>query len=73
MHDLLASRPDSGSVVAWRSQRLVAAGSEPELAERLAGDLAFDVHALLELVDRACPPQLAARIVAPLDRERRPR
>ncbi len=59
-------------MVAWRSQRLVAAGFDPELAERLAGDFAFDLHALLELVDRACPPQLAARIVAPLDGERRP-
>jgi hypothetical protein len=28
-----------------------------------------DVHALLELVDRGCPPVLAARIMAPLDWE----
>lgn len=59
-------------MVAWREERLVAAGLQPELAERLAGDCAFDLHALLELVDRGCPPELAARIVAPLDREWRP-
>jgi hypothetical protein len=39
------------------------------LADRLARDTAFDLHALLELVDRDCPPALAARIVAPLDSE----
>jgi len=26
-----------------------------------------DVHALIELVERGCPPDLAARILAPLD------
>jgi hypothetical protein len=24
------------------------------------------VHAILELIDRGCPPELAARIVAPI-------
>ncbi|WP_344257069.1 hypothetical protein [Terrabacter carboxydivorans] len=26
-----------------------------------------DLHALLELVDAGCPPELAARILSPLD------
>ena len=53
----------------WRSRRLLAAGFAPGLAERLARDGRIDVHALLELTDRGCPPHLAARILAPLDDE----
>jgi hypothetical protein len=33
----------------------------------LANDRRFDLHAVLELVDRGCPPELAARILAPLN------
>jgi hypothetical protein len=51
----------------WRRRRLVAAGFEPALATRLAGDDEVDLHELLVLVDRGCPPKLAARILAPLD------
>ena len=54
-------------VVDWRRDRLVAAGFPPELAATLAGDCAIDLHAVLELTDRGCPPELAARILAPLD------
>jgi hypothetical protein len=43
------------------------AGFTAPLAEALANDRRIDLHALLELVDRGCPPQLAARILAPLD------
>jgi hypothetical protein len=60
------------SVVEWRRGQLVAAGMAPETATTLAADCAVDVHALLELVDRGCPPALAARILAPLDGESRP-
>ena len=28
----------------------------------------MDLHALLELVDRGCPPRLAVRILAPITR-----
>ena len=59
-------------MVAWRIERLLAAGFQRELAESLAADGAVDLHALLELVDRGCPPELAARILAPLDKEGRP-
>jgi hypothetical protein len=38
-----------------------------ELARRLADDRRYDLHALLELVDRGCPPALAVRILAPID------
>ena len=55
---------------AWREGRLRIAGFERETASQLAKDEAVDLHALLELVDRGCPPHLAARILAPLDSER---
>jgi hypothetical protein len=68
----LAVDSDSDGLAAWRRRRLVAAGFDGALAARLAADCALDLHALLELVDRGCPPELAARIVAPLVEERRP-
>ena len=50
----------------WRLRRLIAAGFEAGLASALAdGDA--DLHELLVLVDRGCPPDLAARILGPLD------
>jgi hypothetical protein len=59
-------------VVEWRRGRLLAAGLAPEAAARLAADCGVDVHAVLELIDRGCPPELAARILAPLDDGGRP-
>ena len=56
-------------VRAWRREQLVIAGLERERAQRLADDACWDLHALLELIDRGCPPALAERIVAPLDDE----
>ncbi|MDQ3768137.1 MAG: hypothetical protein M3370_01460 [Actinomycetota bacterium] len=53
--------------VAWRRGQLRAVGFSPDLACRLAGDRRYDLHRVLELIDRGCPPGLAARIVAPLD------
>jgi hypothetical protein len=62
----------SDDVASWRRGRLRAAGFAPALADAVARDCAMDLHALLGLVDRGCPPELAARILAPLDREHRP-
>ena len=52
----------------WRRRRLIAAGFDAELAAQLASDSAIDLHELLVLLDRGCPPALAARMLAPLDR-----
>ncbi|HUR85886.1 MAG TPA: hypothetical protein VMY78_11115 [Solirubrobacteraceae bacterium] len=52
----------------WRRRRLEAAGFELRLAAELASEPAVDLHELLVLLDRGCAPELAARIVAPLDR-----
>jgi hypothetical protein len=57
---------------AWRRRRLLAAGFAPGLATELAEDRSIDLHAVLELVDRGCPPDLATRILAPLDDQRWP-
>lgn len=50
----------------WRRCRLVEAGFAAELAGTVAADPAYDLHALLELVDHGCPPEVAVRILAPL-------
>ncbi|HJR94539.1 MAG TPA: hypothetical protein VJ807_03835 [Gaiellaceae bacterium] len=56
-----------GEVTTWRRDQLAAAGFTLREARRLARDPRYDLHALLELVDRGCPPDLAVRILAPLD------
>jgi hypothetical protein len=53
----------------WRRCRLLEAGFPATVADAVASDARFDLHALLQLVDRGCPPELAARILAPLPRE----
>lgn len=51
----------------WRRQRLIESGFPAALAARVAADSRFDLHALIELAERGCPPELAVRIVAPLE------
>jgi hypothetical protein len=57
--------------VSWRSMRLREAGFSPQLAGTLALNSAYDVHAVLKLLDRGCSPELAARILAPTEHEPR--
>jgi hypothetical protein len=64
--------PRTDPIVLWRTSRLEGAGFTAQLAEALARDAAYDLHALLELVDRGCLPELAARILAPLGRTAQP-
>lgn len=54
------------TLVTWRRDRLIEAGFEQELAMQLSITPGTDLHALLSLVDRGCPPDLAAKILAPL-------
>lgn len=65
-----ASRGTSDAV-AWRRARLRKAGLDTALTEQLSHECAVDLHALIGLVERGCPPPLAARILAPFDHERR--
>jgi hypothetical protein len=60
------------TVERWRADCLRVAGFPAELAHALGGDCRYDAHALIKLVERGCPPELAARILAPLDERRRP-
>ena len=64
-----SAKPDR--VVAWRIDRLRDGGFPPHLAETLARDTRYDLHALLELTDRGCAAELAARILAPIGGEPR--
>jgi hypothetical protein len=66
-----AARQTAAGIVAWRRARLRKAGFNSELAEHLSHECGVDLHALIELVERGCPPPLAARILAPVDHERR--
>jgi len=54
-------------VISWRRRRLLDAGFDLDLAQQLAGEFRVDLHALLQLVERGCPPVLAARILSPAD------
>ena len=54
-------------LVAWRRQYLSGVGVDAELAATVAADLRWDLHALLQLLERGCPPHLAVRICAPVD------
>jgi hypothetical protein len=59
--------PAWDDVLRWRRDQLVAAGFEPPVALTLAQDSRYDLHALIELAERDCPPRLAIRILAPLE------
>lgn len=59
-------------VTTWRAERLEEAGFEHALAERLSHRCGYDLHALIQLVERGCPPGLAARILAPLEDQEHP-
>jgi hypothetical protein len=64
MHPL--SETDEGqAVVQWRRDQLARAGFTLPHAATLARDPRYDLHELLELVRRGCPPALAVRILAP--------
>lgn len=60
-------RGERREILSWRRDRLAEAGFPLPLAARLALDGRYDLHALIELTERGCPPELAARILAPID------
>ncbi len=53
----------------WRRDQLARSGFPLPLATRLAGARGYDLHALIELTERGCAPELAVRILAPIDLE----
>jgi hypothetical protein len=62
-----ATERDGQGVVSWRCEQLADSGFPPALASRVANDPRYDLHALIELVERGCLPELAVRILAPLE------
>jgi hypothetical protein len=56
---------DDAHVVGWRREQLVRTGFSLPLAHLIGADGRFDLHALIELVEQGCAPELAARILAP--------
>jgi hypothetical protein len=69
MRTATATEGTPREVVRWRRAQLFDSGFPLPVAAQLAKDPRYDVHALIELVERGCRPELAARIVAPLDEE----
>lgn len=68
-------RPDApagGDLLGWRRVQLLRAGFDGEQASRLAADRAIDLHELIGLIDRGCPPATALRILWPLERKEAP-
>jgi hypothetical protein len=64
-----ATERELEGVTFWRRRQLAEVGFSAALASRVARDARYDLHALIELVERGCEPQLAVRILAPLDTE----
>jgi len=60
-----SSVANPSELTAWRRRRLLDSGFDEPLASRLADTPGVDLHALLNLVDRGCPPATAIRILGP--------
>lgn len=58
---------DWATTLPCRRRELRRAGFNRRLVGEIASDLRYDLCAVLALVDRGCPPALAARILAPLE------
>ena len=56
-------------VVRWRREQLLGSGFAPTLAATISENTRYDLHALIEFVERGCPPELAVRILAPVEEE----
>ncbi|OFI37981.1 hypothetical protein BIU82_05610 [Arthrobacter sp. SW1] len=59
-------RDEWSAIVAWRQRLLREAGFPTPLAARMAASRGVDIHELLNLVDKGCPPELAVRIAGPV-------
>jgi hypothetical protein len=69
MQTKATSVPARDQVVRWRLEQLVESGFATALAARVAQNTHYDLHALIELVERGCEPELAVRILAPIEEE----
>lgn len=60
---------EGDEVFDWRRSQLVRSGFPGALAARVAHDNRYDLHRLIELVESGCQPELALRILAPLEED----
>jgi hypothetical protein len=47
----------------WRMDELLRVGFDVEFAALIAAEPGVDLHAAIDMVERGCPPDLAARIL----------
>jgi hypothetical protein len=64
---VMSTESESDEIFAWRRSQLVRSGFPEPVAGRVAHDSRYDLHRLIELVESGCPPELALRILAPLE------
>ena len=67
MQTSTTSEQSTEEVVRWRREQLVKSGFSLPLATQVAENPQYDLHALIELVERGCAPDLALRILAPIE------
>jgi hypothetical protein len=67
MNAATPAEQEPDDVFAWRRSQLERSGFPRRLAACVAHDGRYDLHRLIELVERGCPPELAMRILAPLE------
>jgi hypothetical protein len=63
----LRAEREEHEFAAWRREQLLRCGFTPQAARQIAADARYDLHALIELTERGCAPELAERILAPLE------
>jgi len=54
---------ESERVERWRTDELLRVGFDFETAVVLAAEPGVDLHAAIDMIERGCPPDLAARIL----------
>lgn len=59
----LFEETEAERVARWRAEELERAGFAPDTAHILAGRADIDLHSAVQLVERGCPPDLAAEIL----------
>jgi len=65
--DMPPSSQDAQAVVNWRRLELIHCGFPRSLAARVARDEQYDLHQLIELVEQGCSPDLAVRVLSPVE------
>ena len=67
MRSELLQKREGLEFVTWRREQLAHYGFPLRLASQVARNQHFDLHALIELAERGCPPEIAVRILTPLE------